>query len=89
MKVCDALKPVKFEDNNVIIKKGDKADKMYIVEDGEVKVFRTVSKNSFKHLTYCREPGFYQPTRREKWESSRDTFNKHLLTTQTDSSGDR
>ena len=44
MKVCDALKPVKFEDNNVIIKKGDKADKMYIVEDGEVKVFRTVSK---------------------------------------------
>ena len=57
MKVCDALKPVKFEDNNVIIKKGDKADKMYIVEDGEVKVFRTVSKNTFEHLThlYCTE----------------------------------
>lgn len=42
-KVCDALKPVKFEDSDVIIKTGDKADKMYIVEDGEVKVIRTVS----------------------------------------------
>lgn len=43
MNVCDALKPVKFEDNEMIVKTGDKADNMYFVEDGEVKVFRTVS----------------------------------------------
>lgn len=45
MKICDALKPVTFEGGDVIVKTGDDADTMYFIEEGEVKVLRTVSSN--------------------------------------------
>ena len=44
MKVCDALRSVTFETDAVIVKTGEKADRMFFVEDGEVKVMRTVSE---------------------------------------------
>jgi len=43
MKVCDALKSVTFQKDDVIVKRGDKAENMYFVEKGEVRVMRAVS----------------------------------------------
>lgn len=43
VKVSDALKPAVFEKDVTIMKTGEKADMMYFVENGEVKIMRAVS----------------------------------------------
>jgi len=37
------LKSVTFQKDDVIVKRGDKAENMYFVEKGEVRVMRAVS----------------------------------------------
>ncbi|XP_067930787.1 cAMP-dependent protein kinase type II regulatory subunit-like [Watersipora subatra] len=59
MKVCDALRSVSFSDEEVIVKTGDKADTMYFVEEGEVKVIRTNEAGQSKEVSRITAGGYF------------------------------
>lgn len=59
MKVCDALKSVTFQKDDVIVKRGDKAENMYFVEKGEVRVMRANESGQVKEVSRIGRGGYF------------------------------
>ncbi|KAI8080921.1 cAMP dependent protein kinase regulatory subunit [Thamnidium elegans] len=45
-KIADALEPVQFDDNDVVIKEGDVGDNFYLIESGEAKFYKLLPDGS-------------------------------------------
>ncbi|GAA5806965.1 hypothetical protein MFLAVUS_000314 [Mucor flavus] len=45
-KIADALEPVQFDDNDVVIREGDVGDNFYLIESGEAKFYKLLPDGS-------------------------------------------